>query len=138
ITDPFITELIEEIGDSLDYFAAQPGGRAVDAITITGGAALVGGLEERLERRMGVPVRFADPFRRLTLGTDGATSAEAALLAPSMAVAVGTALGAERGRARPIDLAPDSVGLDLRARRPLLVGGVAAVLLLGGVYLYLG
>jgi type IV pilus assembly protein PilM len=136
ITDPFVTELTEEIGDSLDYFAAQPGGRPVDAITITGGAALVVGLEERLERRLGVSVRFADPFRRLTLGAAGVDSVEAARLAPFMAVAVGTAVGAERARVRPIDLMPDSAGVGLRSRRPLLVGAAAAAVLLGGVYLY--
>jgi type IV pilus assembly protein PilM len=139
ITDPFVTELTEEIGDSLDYFASQPGGQPVDAITVTGGAALVVGLEERLERRMGVSVRFADPFRRLAMAATGVDSAEASSLAPSMAVAVGTALGAERARVRPINLTPESAGFELRSRRPVLLGAAAATaLLLGGLYLYVG
>jgi type IV pilus assembly protein PilM len=138
ITDPFVTELTEEIGDSLDYYAAQPGGERVDSVTITGGAALVVGLEHRLEQRTGVPVRLAEPLGRLAAGATGLDSNEVAKLAPLMAVAVGTALGADRSLVRPINLTPESAGLDLRSRRPLLVGGVAAALLIGGVYLYLG
>ncbi len=138
ITDPFVTELTEEIGDSLDYYAAQPGGQRVDTVTITGGAALVVGLEERLERRLGVPVRPAEPFRRLAAGATGVDVDQVMGLAPFMAVAVGTALGADRTRVRPINLVPESAGFDMRSRRPLLIGGLIAALLVGGVYLYLG
>jgi type IV pilus assembly protein PilM len=137
-TDPFVTEITEEIGDSLDYFAAQPGGSVVDAVTLTGGGALLTGVRERLGRRLGVPVGVTDPFAHLMLATSEQARPDASSLAPFMALAVGTALGAGRGRAKQINLVPASVRPHFNSRTPLLVGGLAAALLAGAVYIYAG
>ena len=137
-TDPFVTEITSEIGDSLDYFAAQPGGRTVDAVTLTGGGALLSGVRERLGRRLAVPVALADPFAHVELDMSSPAQAAATMLAPFMALALGTALGAERGNTKQINLLPASSRPRLTSRTPLLVGGLVAALLAGALYAYAG
>ncbi len=141
-TDPFITEITDEIGDSLDYFASQSGGQKIESLVLTGGGALLPGLTERLERRLHVPVTLADPFEHLLVGNKtGFHSEDLPFLAPFMSVAIGTAAGVDLGRLKQINLTPQAVGrssLGGRARTPLLVGGLAAAVVVGGGYLYVG
>jgi type IV pilus assembly protein PilM len=137
-TDPFLTEITEEIGDSLDYYAAQAGSLPLDRVAITGGGALLVGLRERLERRLAVPVRLADPFEGLTLGATGFAPEDLPHVAPFMSVAIGTALGGAEGKSKRIDLTPESAARTARSRTPVLVGSLAVAVLAGGGYLYLG
>ena len=134
-TDPSTAEICNEIGDSLDYYAAQPGNPPIDAVQVTGGGALLVGLSERLERRLRVPVRMADPFARFEPGLPGFEDEDLPYLAPFMSAAVGVALGAAATKAKQINLAPDTAPLMFRSRRPLAVGGLLVVTVLGGAYM---
>ena len=138
-TDPHITEITEEIGDSLDYYASQPGAAPLDRVAITGGGSLLTGLQQRLERRLGVPVLLADPFEGLVVGSTGFGTEDLPHLAPFMAVAVGAALGASSAKDKRLDLTPELAPLLTRkTRRPVVIGGIAAAVVVGGAYLYLG
>jgi len=137
VTDPFVTEICEEIGDSLDYFERLPGGRAVQSVAITGGGALLAGVRERLERRLLIPVRLLNPFDGVAVAAPTFAPGELAVAAPFLGLATGTALGGERTRVRQINLIAD-VGRRAGTSRPrLVVAGVAAAVLLGAGALYL-
>ena len=136
-TDPFVTEICEEIGDSLDYFAGLPVGMPLTAVAITGGGALLPGLRERLERRLRVPVRFLDPFEAAAVVTTAVDPAMVTQAAPFLALATGTALGIERVRFRQINLVPEPARREATSRTKLLIAGVAAVVVVGAGALYL-
>jgi type IV pilus assembly protein PilM len=135
-TDPFVTEICEEIGDSLDYFARLPGGRPVRSVAITGGGSLLAGVRERLERRLRVPVRLLNPFDGVAIAAPAISPAELAAASPFLGVAAGTALGAGRARVRQINLLPDTVRGAPSSRTRLLIG-VGAVVLVGAGAFYL-
>jgi type IV pilus assembly protein PilM len=60
--------LARELLASLQFYQSRPGSLAIGEILLTGGGAQLAGTGEELERRLGVPVRVANPFRRITLG----------------------------------------------------------------------
>jgi type IV pilus assembly protein PilM len=136
-TDPFVTEICEEIGDSLDYFERLPGGRPVQSVAITGGGALLAGVRERLERRLMVPVRLLNPFDGVVVAAPSFSPAELAVAAPFLGLATGTALGGERARVRQINLLADAGRRAGGSRTRVVVAGVAAVVLVGAGALYL-
>jgi type IV pilus assembly protein PilM len=135
--EPTVREIVEEIRDSLDYYSSQPGGLEIGSIVLTGGDALIVGLRQRLEERVGVPVSLADPFVGLDRTGKKVDAKELERLAPFMSAAVGIALGGAESRRERIDLTPEAVSADRKSRLPVLLGGgAAAALLLGGGYLY--
>ena len=135
VTDLSIAEICDEIGDSLDYYAAQPGSPPIDAVAVTGGGALLVGLPERLEWRLRLPVRRGDAFAHLDMGATGFEQEDLPFLSPYMAAAIGVALGAASAKGEQINLAPESAPLMARRRRPLLIGGLVAAAVVGGGYL---
>jgi hypothetical protein len=120
-------EIAAEIGDSLAYFAGQPGGGYPQTIAITGAGNLPE-IRERLEQQLAVPVGIIDPLAQLGLA-DGVVRSHP--LVPSLGLALGAALGGGRGRVRSINLLADRSPGGRRALRPLLVGAAALVVLVG-------
>jgi type IV pilus assembly protein PilM len=136
--DPFVTEICEEIGDSLDYFTRLPDGMPVASVAITGGGSLLAGVRERLERRLRVPVRLLDPFEAAGIVTTTMPPEVMAQATPFLALATGTALGAERTRVRQINLLAEPTRGETSARTRLIVAGVAAfaVVVAGALYVH--
>ena len=58
-----LSDLIEQIRGSLDYYRAQPGSPRLLRVTLTGGASLTPGLPEQLRDLVGVPGRAGDAAR---------------------------------------------------------------------------
>ena len=56
-----------ELVSSLQYYQNQPGSLGISEIVLTGGTTHLVGLSAELERLIGVPVRVADPFARVTV-----------------------------------------------------------------------
>ena len=121
-------EISAEIGDSLAYFAGQPGGGYPQTIAITGAGNLLE-IRERLEQQLAVPVGIIDPFAQLGLA-DGVVHSHP--LVPSLGLALRQRHSvADAGRVRSINLLADRSPGGRRALRPLLVGAAALVVLVG-------
>ena len=65
-----VVQIVELVRTTLDVCPPELAGDIVDrGITLTGGGALLRGLDERMRHELGVPVRAADdPLRSVALG----------------------------------------------------------------------
>ncbi len=88
---PATDALIDEIHYALSFFWTAATDERIDALYVSGGAARVPELRQRLADRAEAPVEIADPLARVALGS----SVDAAVLrqrAPEFAVAMGLAV----------------------------------------------
>jgi type IV pilus assembly protein PilM len=99
-TDPHMVQpLLESITDMLvlevqktfDFFRETYPTETITKVMISGGAARMPGLSEKIEEAFGHPTEILNPFKSITLGSD-VDSNFAMTLGPSLAVAVGLAL----------------------------------------------
>lgn len=93
ITEP-ASRFVEEIRGSLDYYAGLDDAVPVGSVVLSGGAAQLPNLAERLAVALDLPVDRGHPMQELRIGKvdhDQLLQAE-----PYLAVAVGLALGAGR------------------------------------------
>ena len=81
--------LARELGSSLRFYQNQEGALPVEEVALTGGTAELPGLAAELERLLGVRVRLADPFARVT---GAATPVETGSSHSSLAVPIGLAI----------------------------------------------
>ncbi len=132
---PLVSELVAEVVDSLAFYDGQPGALTVERVLLTGGGSLLDGLPELLAERLGLDVAPADPLLRAEVGDLGFEPEDLPFLAPYLGAALGVALGGDKTRTKRIDLRPAS-GQSGRSRRPLLAGGVAALLLVATAGFY--
>ncbi len=134
-----ISDLVEQIRGSLDYYRTQPDAIRLLRVTLTGGASLTPGLADRLLDTVGVPVDLARPREHVAVGDIGFPDDQLPLLDPFLPVPVGLALGGTLTGKR-IDL------LGGKARKPgvdrsqfvkvaAIVGAVLLVALAGLTYL---
>ncbi|MGH2711817.1 MAG: type IV pilus assembly protein PilM [Actinomycetota bacterium] len=86
-----VSNLVDEIRSSLDFYRAQTPGAEVSRVLVTGGGSKMPGILELLRERVGTPVEPGRAFGRVQvrLGMDEETRADAE---PLLAVAVGLAL----------------------------------------------
>jgi type IV pilus assembly protein PilM len=90
-------ELYAEIYRSFEYFKSSVSDVEIDEIVVSGGAALIKGFADLMAERLRIPVKVADPFRRIAVPE----KLDAGLIrqvAPIAAVAVGLALRREGDR----------------------------------------
>ena len=57
-----------ELVSSLQFYQNQPGSLGIGEIVLTGGTAHLAGLEDELQRLVGVQVRVGDPLVRVKVG----------------------------------------------------------------------
>jgi type IV pilus assembly protein PilM len=87
-------DFVDDVSQSLDYYAsANPGGR-IERILITGGGSRLDGLLDRLSTETRIPVQAGDPMANLRIGRTGLDPTQLAFVRPLSAVPVGLALGA--------------------------------------------
>jgi type IV pilus assembly protein PilM len=79
-----------ELVSSLQFYQGQPGSLGIGEVVLTGGSALLPGLDAELGRLLGVKVRVGDPLSRVKLGKKVDSELEAA----SLAVAIGLGMEA--------------------------------------------
>jgi type IV pilus assembly protein PilM len=92
VIEPLLDRFTTEVRGSLDFYASQPGAPAVDRVVLTGGGALMGGIAERLQASLGIPVEFGHPFERVPIGRVQVSSEERSVAEPFLGVAIGLAL----------------------------------------------
>jgi type IV pilus assembly protein PilM len=83
----------DEVRSSLDYYQAQTGSSRLSGIVLTGGGALLHGLPERLAAAVRLPVEVGSPFDRWDVADTVYGPEDLARVGPSLATAVGLALG---------------------------------------------
>ena len=81
-----------EVQKTLDFFKATTAGEQVSKIVLSGGSSRIGGLQELLAERFGVPVEMFNPFQSIEASSKQFPQERLQELAPDMAVAVGLAL----------------------------------------------
>jgi type IV pilus assembly protein PilM len=84
---------VDEIRGSLDYFQAQTGSAALSRVVLTGGGAALAGLADRLAEALRLPVEVGSPFDRYPAKDTVYGPEELRMVGPSLATAVGLALG---------------------------------------------
>lgn len=91
VLDLVSQELGQEIQRTLDYFGTTAEHERIQRIFLSGGCALVPGLQDFLAAQWGIEVIQANPFKRIGMGS-GVDAAMAQKLAPLAAVAAGLAM----------------------------------------------
>lgn len=84
---------IDEIRSSVDYYQAQAGVTPITRVVLSGGASLLRGLAGQLEETLRLPVEMGRPFSALPVKPTKLTAEQLAAIEPSMATAVGLAVG---------------------------------------------
>ena len=88
-----ISDLVEQIRGSLDYYRTQPDAIRLLRVTLTGGGSLTPGLADQLVDTVGVPVDLARPREHVAVGDIGFPDEQLPVLDPFLPVPVGLALG---------------------------------------------
>jgi type IV pilus assembly protein PilM len=131
-----ISDLVEQIRGSLDYYRTQPDAIRLLRVTLTGGGSLTPGLSERLLDTVGVPVDLARPREHVAVGDIGFPDDQLPLLDPFLPVPVGLALGGSQTGKR-IDLLGGKSrgpGIDRsQLVKVAAISGAALLVLLGGL-----
>jgi type IV pilus assembly protein PilM len=91
VLDLVSQELGQEIQRTLDYFGTTAEHERIQRIFLSGGCALIPGLQDFLSSQWGIEVHPADPFKRIKLG-QGLNADVVQKLAPLAAVATGLAM----------------------------------------------
>jgi type IV pilus assembly protein PilM len=91
VLDLVSQELGQEIQRTLDYFGTTAEHERIQRIFLSGGCALIPGLQEFLASQWGIEVVTANPFKRVKMGS-GVNADMVQKLAPLGAVATGLAM----------------------------------------------
>jgi len=91
VLDLVSQELGQEIQRTLDYFGTTAEHERIQRIFLSGGCALIPGLQEFLSSQWGIEVSPADPFKRIKLAS-GLNADVVQKLAPLATVATGLAM----------------------------------------------
>lgn len=93
--EAFLESLAAEVRRTVEYFRqmAGPTGHAeIDMAYVSGGAASLAGLCDRLQQELGARTEVLDPLRGMRVSESGVDSGHLSEIAPRLAVAVGLAL----------------------------------------------
>ncbi|MCZ6874602.1 MAG: type IV pilus assembly protein PilM [bacterium] len=85
-------EICEEIQRSLEFFRSTTSDIAIEKMVISGGCALIKGLDQFLSSQLGLSVELADPFRNVQYSEKTFDPEYIQSMAPIAAVGVGLAL----------------------------------------------
>lgn len=88
-----VDRYVDEIRSSLDYFRAQPGAERLSGIVLTGGSAGLRGIVDRLSANLRLPVTVGNPFTHVRAAKTVYDDDQLASVGPTLATAVGLALG---------------------------------------------
>jgi len=136
LVEQHVSQLLDDIRGSVDFFRAQSPATAVGHIMMTGGGRQIDDLPARLGELLGIEVIEGDAFANVAVGRTGLSARQVAEASPLMATAVGLALGGVQPTDgdRRISLLPATVESARAERRQLAlaagaVGGFAVLLL---------
>ena len=133
VAQPSMLELVEEIRNSIQYFASLPDRLPVSRVVVTGGGSGLQGLSAMLEAKVRIPVTFGSPFERLDTSKLDLAPDQAAMVIPVLASPIGLALPEPDTAVKKFNLLPPEVAQKARLQRiqdRTLVGSVAVLVLL--------
>lgn len=64
VVQAYVDQIISETQKALSYFQHKSGG-TVEKIILAGGSALIAGLPEYIEEKMGIPTEMGNPFKKI-------------------------------------------------------------------------
>jgi len=88
---PFHTVLVQQIRRAIQMFLTSSGKEKIDYLVISGGSALVEGVEQLLSDELGIYTVIANPFEHMEI-SENIDQDELAKIAPQFMVATGLAL----------------------------------------------
>jgi type IV pilus assembly protein PilM len=91
VLEPFKKAMVQQIQRSLQFFVSSSANRGVDSLVLAGGCASITGIDQLVEKSLGIPVYVANPFINMTLSNKIKPQA-LSNDAPTMMVACGLAL----------------------------------------------
>ncbi len=127
-----ISDLVEQIRGSLDYYRTQPDAIRLLRVTLTGGGSLTPGLADQLVDTVGVPVDLARPREHVAIGDIGFPDEQLPVLDPFLPVPVGLALGGLQSGKR-IDLLGGDGKEPADRSQYIKVGAVAGAVVIAGL-----
>ena len=136
---PSMADLVDEIRNSIQYFASLPGRMPVTRIVVTGGGSGLPGLTELLASQVGIPVSTASPLDRVDVSGLSLAPAQIDDVARVLGTPIGLALPEPDGSVKKFNLLPEEVAKRIRMRdieRKTIMGAgvvVALLILFGGV-----
>ncbi len=87
-----ITNLVQEVQRSLDFFTATSSDDRVTKVYLTGGVSSSEQVRSALEKQLGIPAEVVNPFRNLTISDKEFDSEYLDAVGPMFSVAVGLAM----------------------------------------------
>ncbi len=67
VLEPFKRAMVQQIQRSLQFFVSSSANRGIDRVVLAGGCASIPGVDQLVEKSLGVPVYVANPFVNMTL-----------------------------------------------------------------------
>jgi type IV pilus assembly protein PilM len=92
LTSRTVEGIIDEVFQTLRFYAADRKEGLVERLVLTGGGSMLPGMVAALSEVIGMPAAAADPFPRLPLGERAAEPDRARAMAPRLVTAIGLAL----------------------------------------------
>lgn len=89
---PNLVDLANEVRRSLDFYRRQHRNEEVDRIILSGGSAVLPGLDAFITNETGITTVLAEPFSYLVVNEDEPAPEYLRDIGPAMTVAVGLAL----------------------------------------------
>jgi len=133
IAQPSMLELVDEIRNSIQYFASLPGRLPVARVLVTGGGSELRGLIPMLEAQVRVPVTTGSPLDRVDLTKLDLAPEQAAEVTPVLASPIGLALQEPDKAVKKFNLLPPEVAQKARLKRiqeRTLIGSIVVIALL--------
>ncbi len=133
IAQPGMLDLVDEIRNSIQYFASLPGKKPVSQVLVTGGGSELNGLIPLLEAHVRIPVRAGSPLERLDISKLDLAPEQAAQVGPMLASPIGLALPEPDKAVKKFNLLPPEVAQRSRMKRiqdRTLVGSIVVIALL--------
>ena len=135
-----LEQLIQELRLSLQFFAAQLR-QDINKVYLTGGGALMKGIELYFAEKLALPVEIADPFQKILLNDELFEKDEIQLKATQFATAVGLAMSALgkscKGNFDPFELLVEKKKEEQKEWITLRISSLSALMIVLGMLLFL-
>ena len=91
LLSPFKDSLVQQINRAVQFFYTAKQVKEIDVLVLSGGCAMMEGIEDLVSERLGIPTKVARPFETMAIGKNVDINA---LLkdSPAMMVAAGLAM----------------------------------------------
>jgi type IV pilus assembly protein PilM len=133
IAQTSMLELVDEIRNSIQYFASLPGRLPVSQVLVTGGGSELFGLLDMLESQVRIPVHIRSSLERVDISKLGLSQEQMDTVAPVLSSPIGLALPEPDKAVKKFNLLPPEVAQKVRTKRiqdRVLVGSIVFLALL--------